>query len=67
MDSVENIPIRFERILLSSDFTDVSAKALPYAAAIARRFGPGFTWRTSLRQKTMPISNLENVMPRWPK
>jgi nucleotide-binding universal stress UspA family protein len=39
MNSFENIPIRFDRILLTTDFTDISAKALPYAAALARRFG----------------------------
>ena len=40
MDSPEqSIPIRFEKILLTTDFSSVSEKALPYAAAIARHFG----------------------------
>jgi nucleotide-binding universal stress UspA family protein len=39
MPSFEHIPIRFDKILLPTDFSPVSAKALPYAAALARRFG----------------------------
>jgi nucleotide-binding universal stress UspA family protein len=35
----DNIPIRLERILFATDFSKISAMALPYAAAIARRFG----------------------------
>ena len=31
-------PIQFQRIMLATDFTPASAKALPYAAAIARHF-----------------------------
>ena len=34
----DDIPIRFERILFATDFSRTSAMALPYAAAIARRF-----------------------------
>jgi len=36
--SSSDMPIRFENILLTSDFSDTSARALPYAAAFARRF-----------------------------
>jgi nucleotide-binding universal stress UspA family protein len=32
-------PIRLERILFATDFSPTAAMALPYAAAIARRFG----------------------------
>jgi nucleotide-binding universal stress UspA family protein len=39
MDSTDNVPIRFDKILLTTDFSPVSEKALPYAAAIARHFG----------------------------
>lgn len=39
MDSSENVPIRFDKILLATDFSSISEKALPYAAAIARHFG----------------------------
>jgi nucleotide-binding universal stress UspA family protein len=39
MDSSENGPIRFDRVLLTTDFSSISEKALPYAAAIARHFG----------------------------
>ncbi len=39
MHSFDHIPIRFNKIMLASDFSAVSARALPYAAAIARRFG----------------------------
>ncbi|HEX4785405.1 MAG TPA: universal stress protein [Candidatus Sulfotelmatobacter sp.] len=39
MDSLESTPIRFDRILLTTDFSSISEKALPYAAAIARHFG----------------------------
>jgi nucleotide-binding universal stress UspA family protein len=35
----DNLPIRFEKILLTTDFSSISEKALPYAAAIARHFG----------------------------
>jgi nucleotide-binding universal stress UspA family protein len=35
----EPIPIRFDRILFTTDFSPTSATALPYAAALARRFG----------------------------
>jgi nucleotide-binding universal stress UspA family protein len=38
MHSAENIPIRFDKILLTTDFSPISEKALPYAAAIARHF-----------------------------
>jgi nucleotide-binding universal stress UspA family protein len=31
-------PIRLQRILFATDFSPTSAMALPYAAAIARRF-----------------------------
>jgi nucleotide-binding universal stress UspA family protein len=36
--STDDIPIRLERILFATDFSETSAMALPYAAAIARRF-----------------------------
>jgi nucleotide-binding universal stress UspA family protein len=39
MDSTENVPIRFDKILITTDFSPISEKALPYAAAIARHFG----------------------------
>jgi nucleotide-binding universal stress UspA family protein len=39
MRSLRNSPIQFRRILLTTDFSSISAKALPYAAAIARHFG----------------------------
>jgi nucleotide-binding universal stress UspA family protein len=39
MDSTENAPIRFDRVLLTTDFSSMSEKALPYAAAIVRHFG----------------------------
>jgi nucleotide-binding universal stress UspA family protein len=39
VDSIENAPIRFNRVLLTTDFSSISEKALPYAAAIARHFG----------------------------
>lgn len=35
----DNVPIRFDKILLTTDFSPISDKALPYAAAIARHFG----------------------------
>lgn len=35
---VDDIPIRLERILFATDFSPTAAMALPYAAAIARRF-----------------------------
>jgi nucleotide-binding universal stress UspA family protein len=38
MHSAENIPIRFDKILLTTDFSPLSEKALPYAAAIGRHF-----------------------------
>jgi len=34
----QNAPVRFDRILLTTDFSTISEKALPYAAAIARHF-----------------------------
>jgi nucleotide-binding universal stress UspA family protein len=39
MDSTENALIRFDRVLLATDFSPISEKALPYAAAIVRHFG----------------------------
>jgi nucleotide-binding universal stress UspA family protein len=39
MSFIENAPIRFNRVLLTTDFSSISEKALPYAAAIARHFG----------------------------
>lgn len=39
MDSSDDLPIRFDKILLTTDFSSISEKALPYAAAIARHFG----------------------------
>jgi len=38
MDSFDDTPIRFKKILLTTDFSAVSARALPYAASVARRF-----------------------------
>jgi nucleotide-binding universal stress UspA family protein len=35
----EGIPIRIQKILFPTDFTAASSAALPYAAAVARRFG----------------------------
>jgi nucleotide-binding universal stress UspA family protein len=37
MDSTEML--RFDRVLLATDFSPISEKALPYAAAIVRHFG----------------------------
>jgi nucleotide-binding universal stress UspA family protein len=34
----EHLPIRIQRILFATDFSPTAAMALPYAAAIARRF-----------------------------
>jgi nucleotide-binding universal stress UspA family protein len=39
MDSTKSAPIRFDRVLLTTDFSSISEKALPYAAAIVRHFG----------------------------
>lgn len=39
--SIEQLPIRIERILFASNLSEASAMALPYAAALARRFGAG--------------------------
>ena len=39
MDPTKNTPIRFDKVLLTTDFSSISEKALPYAAAIARHFG----------------------------
>jgi len=39
MSFIENAPIRFNRVLLTTDFSSILEKALPYAAAIARHFG----------------------------
>ncbi|HZD77687.1 MAG TPA: universal stress protein [Acidobacteriaceae bacterium] len=36
--TTDGIPIRLKRILFATDFSPTSAMALPYAAAIARRF-----------------------------
>jgi nucleotide-binding universal stress UspA family protein len=36
--SVDYLPIRLRRILFASNFTETSAAALPYAAALAKRF-----------------------------
>jgi len=38
MSSAEHLPARFGEILFATDFSAVSAMALPYAAAIARHF-----------------------------
>jgi len=38
MKTIETIPLGFNRILLTTDFSPISEKALPYAAAIARHF-----------------------------
>jgi nucleotide-binding universal stress UspA family protein len=38
MSFIENAQIRLDRILLTTDFSSISEKALPYAAAIARHF-----------------------------
>lgn len=35
----DHVSVRIERILFATDFSDVSFRALPYAAAVARRFG----------------------------
>jgi nucleotide-binding universal stress UspA family protein len=35
----DGVSVRIGRILFSTDFSEVSARALPYAAAVARRFG----------------------------
>jgi nucleotide-binding universal stress UspA family protein len=35
----QHLPLRIERILFADDFTQSSARALPYAVAFARRFG----------------------------
>ncbi len=37
-ESSDSLPIHLKRILFTSDFTETSAMALPYAAAFARRF-----------------------------
>jgi len=39
MNLLEDVPLRFDKILLTTDFSPISEKALPYAAAIARHFG----------------------------
>jgi nucleotide-binding universal stress UspA family protein len=35
----QHLPLRIERILFANDFTQTSARALPYAVAFARHFG----------------------------
>src|ERR1700758_3581966 len=39
MDCTKSAQLRFDRVLLTTDFSSISEKALPYAAAIARHFG----------------------------
>ena len=39
MDPTKNTPIRFDKVLLTTDFSSIWEKALPYAAAIVRHFG----------------------------
>lgn len=46
-------------VLLASDFSEASRKALRHALAVARHFEPNFTWRMSSPVLATPLRDLK--------